>query len=288
MGAAHLAKGPRPRSSGKQAAAAPWPGQPRTRVNPHATDKVFDTRRVSTLTIHPTWRPSSIQPHLSEKFKLLTDARFVLSPAQNVLAICVAEKREAQALDRTHSVMPMRMGGQVARRTRAEDSHGTTTLFARSIEAVTARTDVKPGALFAKYIPRHRTQEFRAFLEEVKRNLPEILDIHIVLDNPSSDKTEWSRRWVAKPPHRRTNSAPTSSSRINQVERFFVMPAAKQIGRGVYSSGLIKNTMALISKRKVDLTVLPVPCQKMTSPPRLHHNTSLRLMHRINAMRLPL
>jgi transposase len=218
---------------------------------------------VSTSTVHRIWRAFSLQPHRTETFKLSTDPQFVekvrdivglyMSPPQNAVVVCVDEKSQIQALDRTQPVLPMRMG-QVERRTHDYDRHGTTTLFAGFIAAVTAKTDVKAGSVIGKCMPRHRAQEFRAFLDEVERNVPKGLDIHVVMDNASSHKTEMIQRWFAKRPHWHMHFTPTSSSWINQVERFFALLADKQIKRGAHTSvkALITDIMAFIAKRNAD------------------------------------
>ncbi len=218
---------------------------------------------VSTSTVNRIWRAFSLQPHRTETFKLSTDPQFVekvrdivglyLSPPANALVVCVDEKSQIQALDRTQPVLPMRMG-QVERRTHDYDRHGTTTLFAAFIAKVTAKTDVKAGSVIGKCMPRHRAQEFRAFLDEIERNVPKGLDIHVVMDNASSHKTELIKRWFAKRPHWHMHFTPTSSSWINQVERFFALIAEKQIKRGAHRSvkALIADIMSYIAKRNAD------------------------------------
>ena len=218
---------------------------------------------VSTSSVHRIWRAFSLQPHRTETFKLSTDPQFVekvrdivglyMSPPQNALVVCIDEKSQIQALDRTQPVLPMRMG-QVERRTHDYDRHGTTTLFAGFIAAVTAKTDVKAGSVIGKCMPRHRAQEFRAFLDEVERNVPKGFDIHVVMDNASSHKTELIQRWFAKRPHWHMHFTPTSSSWINQVERFFALIAEKQIKRGAHRSvkALIADIMSYIAERNAD------------------------------------
>lgn len=222
---------------------------------------------VSTSTVNRIWRAFSLQPHRTETFKLSTDPQFVekvrdivglyMSPPQNAVVVCVDEKSQIQALDRTQPVLPMRMG-QVERRTHDYDRHGTTTLFAGFIAAVTANTDVKAGSVIGKCMPRHRAQEFRAFLDEVERNVPKDLDIHVVMDNASSHKTEMIQRWFAKRPRWHMHYTPTSSSWINQVERFFALLADKQIKRGAHTSvkALTADIMTFIAKRNADPTPL--------------------------------
>src|SRR6476619_6398805 len=156
---------------------------------------------LSVSTVHRIWNAFSLQPHRSETFKLSTDPQFVekvrdivglyLDPPERALVLCVDEKSQIQALDRTQPLLPMRPG-QIERRTHDYERHGTTTLFAGLIAAVTAQTEVQAGTVIGQCMPRHRAQEFRKFLDEVERNVPAGLDVHIVLDNASSHKTQAS------------------------------------------------------------------------------------------------
>ena len=210
---------------------------------------------VSTSSVHRIWRAFSLQPHRTETFKLSTDPQFVekvrdivglyLDPPEKALVICVDEKSQIQALDRTQPLLPMRPG-QIERRTHDYDRHGTTTLFAGFIAAVTAETTVKAGNVIGTCMPRHRAQEFRKFLDEVERNVPTGLDIHVVMDNASSHKTQLIRNWFAKRPRWHIHFTPTSSSWINQVERFFALLAEKQIKRGAHTS--VKDLIAAIEE----------------------------------------
>jgi transposase len=208
---------------------------------------------VSASSVQRIWRAFSLQPHRTETFKLSTDPQFVekvrdivglyLDPPDKALVICVDEKSQIQALDRTQPLLPMRPG-QIERRTHDYERHGTTTLFAGLIAAVTAPTDVKAGTVIGQCMPRHRAQEFRKFLDEVERNVPVGLDVHIVMDNASSHKTQAIRNWFAKRPRWHQHFTPTSSSWINQVERFFALLAEKQIKRGAHTS--VKELIAAI------------------------------------------
>lgn len=208
---------------------------------------------VSTSSVQRIWRAFSLQPHRAETFKLSTDPQFVekvrdivglyLDPPDKALVICVDEKSQIQALDRTQPLLPMRPG-QVERRTHDYKRHGTTTLFAGLIAAVTAKTDLKAGSVIGKCMPRHRAQEFRKFLDEVEHNVPIGLDVHVVMDNASSHKTRLIRNWFAKRPHWHQHFTPTSSSWINQVERFFALLAEKKIKRGAHKS--VKELIAAI------------------------------------------
>jgi len=208
---------------------------------------------VSASTVHRIWRAFSLQPHRTETFKLSTDPQFVekvrdivglyLDPPEKALVICVDEKSQIQALDRTQPLLPMRPG-QIERRTHDYDRHGTTTLFAGLFAAVTAETKIKAGTVIGTCMPRHRAQEFRKFLDEVERNVPAGLDVHLVMDNASSHKTKLIRNWFARRPHWHQHFTPTSSSWINQVERFFALVAEKQIKRGAHKS--VKQLIAAI------------------------------------------
>ncbi len=150
-----------------------------------------------------------------------------LDPPDRALVLCVDEKSQIQALDRSQPLLPMRPG-QVERRTHDYKRHGTTTLF--------AALDIKVGKVIAKCMPRHRASEFRKFLDEIEENVPRDLDIHIVMDNASSHKTKLIRDWFAKRPRWHRHFTPTSSSWINQVERFFALLSERQIKRSAHRS----------------------------------------------------
>ena len=192
---------------------------------------------VSVSTVHRIWAAFSLQPHRSEAFKLSTDPQFVekvrdiiglyVDPPERALVLCVDEKSQIQALDRTQPLLPMRPG-QAERHTHDYKRHGTTSLF--------AALDVKAGTVIGKCMRRHRAQEFRKFLDCIERNVPAELDIHIVMDNASSHKTRRIRNWFAKRPRWNIHFTPTSSSWINQVERFFALLSEQQIKRGAHRS----------------------------------------------------
>jgi len=210
---------------------------------------------VSASSVQRIWRAFSLQPHRTETFKLSTDPQFVekvrdivglyLDPPDKALVICVDEQSQIQALDRTQPLLPMRPG-QIERRTHDDERHGTTTLFAGLIAAVTVQTNVKAGTVIGQCMPRHRAQEFRRFLDEVECNVPAGLDVHIIMDNASSHKTQAIRNWFAKRPRWHQHFTPTSSSWINQVERFFALLAEKQIKRGAHTS--VKELIAAIEE----------------------------------------
>ena len=162
-------------------------------------------------TVHRIWRAFGLQPHRAETFKLSSDPLFVekvrdivglyLSPPERAVVLCVDEKSQVQALDRTQPLLPMRPG-QAERRTHDYKRHGTTSLF--------AALDVKAGTIVGKCMPRHRASEFRKFLDEVERNVPADLDVHIVMDNYGTHKTKLIRDWFAKRPRWHVHFTPTA------------------------------------------------------------------------------
>lgn len=192
---------------------------------------------VSVSTVHRIWRAFSLQPHRTETFKLSKDPLFVekvrdivglyLDPPERALVLCVDEKTQIQALDRTQPLLPMRPG-QVERRTHDYERHGTTSLF--------AALDVKAGTVIGTCMPRHRAAEFRKFLDEVERQVPADLDIEVIMDNSSTHKTKLIQDWFAKRPRWHRHFTPTSASWINQVERFFGLLTERQIRRGAHRS----------------------------------------------------
>src|SRR5690242_5234490 len=165
---------------------------------------------MSQSAISRIWRAFSLQPHRSETFKLSTDPLFVekvrdivglyLAPPERALVLCVDEKTQIQALDRTQPLLPMRPG-QIERHTHDDERHGTTSLF--------AALDVKAGTVIGRCMPRHRTAEFRKFLDAIERNVPADLDIHVVMDNASTHKTKLIRDGFAKRPHWHAHFTPT-------------------------------------------------------------------------------
>jgi transposase len=192
---------------------------------------------LSISTVQRIWRAFGLQPHRVETFKLSTDPDFVgkvrdvvglyVSPPEHALVLCVDEKSQIQALDRSQPVLPMRPG-QPERRSHDYKRHGTTSLF--------AALDVATGKVIGQCFPRHRAAEFRRFLDEIEANVPKDLDVHLVMDNYATHKTPMIRAWFAKRPRWHVHLTPTSSSWLNQVERFFALITEKKIRRGVYRS----------------------------------------------------
>src|SRR5215212_8850517 len=197
------------------------------------------TSGLSVSTVGRIWRAFGLQPHRSETFKLSTDPFFAekvrdiiglyLAPPDRALVLCVDEKSQVQALDRTQPLLPLRPG-QAERRTHDYVRHGTTSLF--------AALDVAAGRVIGRCYPRHRAVEFRKFLDEVEARVPPDLDVHLVLDNSATHKTKLIRDWLAKRPRYHVHFTPTSASWINQVERWFALLTEKQIKRGSHRSTL--------------------------------------------------
>lgn len=183
------------------------------------------------------WKAFGLQPHRSSTFKLSTDPQFVekvrdivglyLDPPRRALVLCVDEKSQIQALDRTQPLLPM-SPGQIERRTHDYMRHGTTTLF--------AALDIATGKVIGALRRRHRAKEFQAFLNEIERQVPPDLDVHLVMDNASTHKTPAIRRWLLARPRFHIHFTPTSSSWLNQVERWFATLTQKQLRRGVHRS----------------------------------------------------
>jgi len=190
---------------------------------------------LSVSTVQRIWRAFGLQPHRLETFKLSTDPDFVakvrdvvglyVAPPERAIVLCVDEKSQIQALDRSQPMLPMRPG-QVARRSHDYKRHGVTSLF--------AALDIATGRVIGKCFPRHRAIEFRKFLDEIEANVPGGLDIHLVIDNYATHKTQLIRDWLAKRPRWHVHLTPTSSSWLNQVERFFALLTDKKIRRGVH------------------------------------------------------
>jgi transposase len=192
---------------------------------------------LSQTTIRRIWHAFGLQPHRTETFKLSKDPLFVekvrdivglyLAPPDKALVLCVDEKAQMQALDRSQPLLPMRPG-QVERRTHDYHRHGTTSLF--------AALDVKTGKVLGECHRRHRSVEFRKFLDTIEANVPANLTIHLVLDNYGTHKTARIRRWLAKRPRFHVHFTPTGASWLNLVERWFALLTEKQIRRGVHRS----------------------------------------------------
>ena len=234
----------------------PRPGQPRklsdaqieqvivrTLESKPAAATHWSTRTMAAATginqtaISRIWRAFSLAPHRSETFKLSKDPLFIdkvrdivglyMNPPQRALVLCVDEKSQIQALDRTAPLLPMRPG-QIERRTHDYARHGTTSLF--------AALDTKTGKIIGQNQQRHRSEEFRNFLDTIEKNVPAELDVHLIMDNYGTHKTVMIRNWLAKRPRFHVHFTPTSASWLNLVERWFALLTERQLRRGVHRS----------------------------------------------------
>jgi len=192
---------------------------------------------LSPSTIGRIWRAFGLQPHRTETFKLPKDPLLIekvrdivglyLHPPQRAALFSVDEKSQIQALDRTQPLLPMRPG-QVERRTHDYKRHGTTTLF--------AALNVKTAKLVTAFHRRHRSVEFRQFLDAIDAAVPKQLDVHLIMDNYGTHKTALIRNWLAKRPRFHVHFTPTYGSWLNVVERWFAELTNKQLRRGAYRS----------------------------------------------------
>jgi transposase len=192
---------------------------------------------ISQSTVSRAWRAFGLQPHRVETFKLSTDPLFIdkvrdivglyLNPPTKAMVLCVDEKSQIQALDRTQPLLPL-APGVAERRTHDYERHGTTSLF--------AALDLATGRVIGQLHRRHRSQEFLAFLRTIEANVPAKLDVHLILDNYGTHKTPTIKAWFARHPRFHLHFTPTSASWLNLVERFFATLSTRQIKRGTHRS----------------------------------------------------
>lgn len=194
---------------------------------------------VSRTMIHRVWRKRDVQPHRVERFKISNDPHFedkvrdivglYLSPPDRALVLCIDEKSQIQALDRTAPILPLRPG-LPERQTHDYKRNGTTTLF--------AAFNILNGKVIGTCLPRHRSREFIKFLNLLEKELPADQEVHLILDNYCTHKSQEVQRWLR--PQRRQrfhfHFTPTSSSWLNQVERFFALITDRMIRRGTFHS----------------------------------------------------
>ena len=188
---------------------------------------------VSPATVQRIWSARGWQPHRVETFKLSNDPRFeeklvdvvglYLNPPENAIVLCMDEKSQIQALDRTQPSLPIK-----GTMTHDYKRNGTTTLF--------AALDVLTGSVIGQCLPRHRHVEFLKFLRTIDREVPNGLKVHLILDNYATDNHPNVRVWLAKHPQFELHFTPTSSSRLNMVEIFFSKLTDKAIRRGIFHS----------------------------------------------------
>jgi len=193
--------------------------------------------KLSKSTVHRIWRAFALQPHRQRHFKLSTDPFFVekvrdivglyLNPPDKAMVLCVDEKSQIQALDRTQPLLPLGIG-YAEGVTHDYVRHGTTTLF--------AALDIATGKVVSQCKRRHRHQEFLQFLRHIDANVPDDLDVHLVVDNYTTHRHPKARRWLAARPRYHVHYTPTYSSWLNQVEIWFNIITQRAIRRGTFRS----------------------------------------------------
>jgi transposase len=187
--------------------------------------------------VHRIWKAFGLQPHRSETWKLSKDPQFIekvrdvvglyLHPPERAVVLCVDEKSQIQALDRTAPILPM-LPGVPERATHDYKRSGTSSLY--------AALDLATGKVIGRLHSRHRAIEFKRFLQTLDREVPAELDVHVVLDNSSTHKTPAIQRWLTAHPRFILHFTPTSSSWLNLVERWFAELTTKKLRRGAHRS----------------------------------------------------
>ena len=183
------------------------------------------------------WRAFGLKPHQLEAFKLSTDPLFIekvrdivglyLNPPEAAVVLCVDEKTQVQALDRTAPILPL-LPGTPARATHDYRRHGTTNLY--------AALDVASGCVISDCTERHRAEEFRRFLNLIDKSVPEGLEVHVIVDNSSTHKTPAIHRWLLRHPRFTFHFTPTYSSWLNLIERWFAELTERWLRRGSHRS----------------------------------------------------
>ena len=202
-----------------------------------STRSMARAQRLSEATVRRIWHSHNLKPHLVETFKLSRDKNFVekltdvvglyLNPPEKALVLCVDEKSQIQALDRTQPELPLRPGIP-ARQTHDYKRNGTTTLF--------AALSMLDGKVIGDCMPRHRHQEFIRFLKKIDADTPAELDLHLIADNYATHKHARVKSWFKRHPRFHLHFTPTSSSWLNMVERWFREITDKRIRRGSFAS----------------------------------------------------
>jgi transposase len=192
---------------------------------------------LSRMTISRIWHAFGLQPHRTDTFKLSPDPQLIekvrdivglyMNPPEHALVLCVDEKSQIQALDRTQPLLPMQPG-QLERGTHDYKRNGTTSLF--------AALELKTNRVIGQLHRRHRSLEFRKFLDRIESQVPAELEVHLIVDNYATHKTSLVRKWFAKRPRFHVHFTPTYGSWINLVERWFAELTNKRIRRGVFHS----------------------------------------------------
>ena len=202
-----------------------------------STRTLAEAQGLSEATIRRIWKRHNLKPHLIKTFKLSRDRQFVekltdvvglyVNPPDKALVVCVDEKTQIQALDRTQPGLPMKKGHS-GTMTHDYKRHGTTTLF--------AALNMLDGKVIGDCMPRHRHQEFIRFLNKIDEETPSGLDLHLIVDNYSTHKHPRVKSWLKRHPRFHLHFTPTSSSWLNMVERWFRELTDKRIRRGTFMS----------------------------------------------------
>ena len=192
---------------------------------------------LSKSTVGRIWKAFGLKPHQIDTFKISNDPQFIdkvrdvvglyLDPPEKALVLCVDEKSQIQALNRTAPVLPM-MPGMPERRTHDYVRHGITTLF--------AALNVATGEITGSLHRRHRAVEFKKFLTKLDNIIPDDLDVHLICDNYATHKSPTITSWLARHPRFHMHFTPTYSSWLNQVERWFALLTDKKLRRGTHTS----------------------------------------------------
>jgi transposase len=241
----------------------PRPGQPRKITDQHVQDVIvrtletepsdggthWSTRKMAAATglnqtaVSKIWRAFGLQPHRVEQFKLSKDPLFVekvrdivgiyLDPPERAVVLCVDEKSQIQALDRTAPILPL-LAGVPERRTHDYKRSGTSSLF--------AALDLATGQVIGSLHQRHRAIEFKKFLQQIDREVPADLQVHLILDNYATHKTPAIKKWLTLHPRFVLHFTPTSASWLNLVERWFAELTTRKLRRGTHRSVRELNT----------------------------------------------
>jgi transposase len=230
-------------------------------------------QKVSPATVQRIWKKHKLQPHRIERFKFSNDPEFAakvrdivglyLNPPDRAIVLSVDEKSQIQALDRTQPVLPLRPG-LPERQTHDYRRHGTTTLF--------AALNVLDGTVISECRPRHRHQEFVRFLERIDESVDTGQSIHMVLDNYGTHKHPAVKKWLLEHPRYHLHFTPTSSSWLNQVERWFAEITRKRIRRGTFGS--VRALTSAISDYVDEYNKAPRPFQWVASASRIIRKVS--------------
>ena len=240
----------------------PRPGRPRTVTDAQVEEVIVKTLEttpkdathwstrsmaaevgLSQTAVSRIWRAFGLQPHRQDAWKLSKDPLFIdkvrdvvglyLDPPERAVVLCVDEKSQIQALDRTAPILPM-LPGTPQRATHDYKRSGTSSLY--------AALDITTGKVIGSLHARHRAIEFKKFLKTIDREVPDDLDVHVILDNASTHKTPAIKRWLAAHPRFHLHFTPTSSSWLNLVERWFAELTTKKLKRGTHRSVRDLNT----------------------------------------------